>query len=189
MVSLWSVAALVGGGILVWSGIQNRSPLEVVRETLSGQQPAAGPQTVTPVLSANPTTTEPSGGGGGTMAQRDAFLAEARKHIGKRYVFATAGPNTFDCSGLVMYCYKKVTGKTLFDGLHSATVQWKRSAPVNGPRPGDLVFFNGTSTLKHHVAIVAGPGQMVSASNEQRGVEEVPIWNESHVYGALPWSD
>ena len=31
----------------------------------------------------------------------------AKRQIGKPYVWAAAGPNSFDCSGLVVYSYAK----------------------------------------------------------------------------------
>lgn len=37
----------------------------------------------------------------------DDVINEAKKHLGKPYVWGAAGPNSFDCSGYVSYVLKK----------------------------------------------------------------------------------
>ncbi|MFC9976130.1 C40 family peptidase [Spirillospora sp. NPDC127200] len=77
-------------------------------------------------------------------------LAHAYKKKGKPYRYGAAGPNAFDCSGLVQWSYKKagvqlprVTGSQ-YRAVKNK-VSWKNLSP------GDLVFFNG----KGHVGMVA----------------------------------
>ena len=36
------------------------------------------------------------------------FIQELKKHIGEPYIWGAEGPNQFDCSGLVNYCYKQI---------------------------------------------------------------------------------
>ncbi len=76
----------------------------------------------------------------------------------KPYVWGAEGPNSFDCSGLVMWAYQKV-GISL---PHYTGDQWTAGTHVsrNELRPGDLVFFY--SDL-HHVGIYIGAGLMVHA--------------------------
>ena len=76
---------------------------------------------------------------------------------GKPYVWAAAGPNAFDCSGLVMYVFAQI-GISL---PHSSYAQVGMGSPVDlaDLQPGDLVFFNGDS----HVGIYIGGGNMVHA--------------------------
>jgi cell wall-associated NlpC family hydrolase len=78
--------------------------------------------------------------------------------IGKPYVWAAAGPNSFDCSGLVVYAWGKA-GKTL---RHFTGWQWDDATPitVDQLQPGDLVFYFATH---HHVAIYVGGGWVVNA--------------------------
>ena len=81
----------------------------------------------------------------------------AYQQIGKPYQYAGSGPNVFDCSGLVMYCYAKV-GISL---PHSSYMQARCGVQVSYEQlePGDLVFFHGYG----HVGMYVGGGQYIHA--------------------------
>jgi peptidoglycan DL-endopeptidase CwlO len=81
----------------------------------------------------------------------------AMAQLGKPYVYATAGPDTFDCSGLVVYSYAAV-GVSL---PHSSYALWNVGVYVSQDQlqPGDLVFFDGLG----HVGIYIGGGQFIHA--------------------------
>lgn len=74
-------------------------------------------------------------------------------------MWAAAGPNSFDCSGLTLYAWAKA-GKTL---RHYAKWQWEDGTPISRSqlRPGDLVFFYPPSL--HHMGMYVGGGWMVHA--------------------------
>lgn len=76
----------------------------------------------------------------------------------KPYVWGAEGPNSYDCSGLVMWAYKKV-GINL---PHYTGSQWTAGRHISRDelRPGDLVFFYRDL---HHVGIYIGGGLMVHA--------------------------
>lgn len=84
--------------------------------------------------------------------------------IGKRYVYAASGPNSFDCSGLTYYIFKNQLDITLprVSGTQ-ATVGTKveRSQLI----PGDLVFFNTVGSRISHVGLYIGNGNMIHASS------------------------
>jgi cell wall-associated NlpC family hydrolase len=82
----------------------------------------------------------------------------ACSEIGKNYVWGSAGPNTFDCSGLTMYAWGKV-GVTL---RHYTMWQWEDTKRVTKAQlmPGDLIFFYSD---KHHVGMYVGGDWMVNA--------------------------
>ncbi|WP_375503129.1 C40 family peptidase [uncultured Jatrophihabitans sp.] len=111
-------------------------------------------------------------------------LAEARKHIGQRYVWGATGPKTFDCSGLVMYSYMKagfVTPRISEDQSQAA-----RLIPASHAQPGDLVFFHDTQGDVYHVAIYVSPGLTVAAIDESSGVNYQRIWDPTTVtYGSF----
>jgi cell wall-associated NlpC family hydrolase len=85
----------------------------------------------------------------------DTALAQ----LGDPYVWAAAGPNAFDCSGLTQYAYA-AAGVTL---PHSSRTQSTMGTAVSRAQlqPGDLVFFYSPVS---HVGIYIGNGQMVHAS-------------------------
>lgn len=68
------------------------------------------------------------------------LIKEAKTHIGKKYVWASKGPNTFDCSGFTSYIYKKVG----YNISGSSRSQYKLGCSIDKHDllPGDLVFFS-----------------------------------------------
>lgn len=87
-----------------------------------------------------------------SLKQRALNVAKTKK--GSAYQYGAAGPNRFDCSGLVMYSYGKV-GKKL---KHNAQAQYNASRHVSpgSRKPGDLVFIGRSSKGIYHVGIYAG---------------------------------
>ena len=81
----------------------------------------------------------------------------AMAQLGKPYVWAASGPDTFDCSGLVVYAFGAV-GKSL---PHSTYSLYAMGVPVSRDQlqPGDLVFFDGLG----HMGIYIGGDQFVHA--------------------------
>jgi cell wall-associated NlpC family hydrolase len=93
---------------------------------------------------------------GSRAAQVAVDTAMAQR--GKSYVWAAAGPGSFDCSGLTMYAYAAAG----IDLPHSSAMQAQRGTPVSRSQlqPGDLVFFYSPVS---HVGMYVGNGQMVHA--------------------------
>ena len=89
---------------------------------------------------------------------------------GKPYVWAAAGPNAYDCSGLTQFAYR-AAGIAL---PHSSGVQSRVGTPValSALQPGDLVFFFHPVS---HVGIYIGNGQMVHASTAGQPVKVVNL--------------
>ena len=85
-------------------------------------------------------------------------VATARAQLGKPYVWAAAGPGSFDCSGLTMYSWA-AAGVSL---PHSSSMQMSSGTrvSVSALQPGDLVFYG---MPVHHVAIYVGGGQVIHA--------------------------
>ena len=98
------------------------------------------------------------------------LLKTAQSKLGCRYVYATAGPNTFDCSGLTSYIYARHGY-----GLHrSARDEMMDGVIVSSDalQVGDLIFYNRTGrnggTQVSHVGMYAGNGQIIHA--DSRGI-------------------
>jgi cell wall-associated NlpC family hydrolase len=85
-------------------------------------------------------------------------VAWARRQLGKPYRYGTAGPSTFDCSGLTSFCYAKMGIRI----NRSSREQTKNGVPVakNALIPGDLVFFGRPV---HHVGMYIGGGRYIHA--------------------------
>jgi len=85
-------------------------------------------------------------------------VAYAIAQLGKPYVFAASGPDTFDCSGLTMMAWRQV-GVSM---AHFAATQFDQfpRVSIDALAPGDLVFFYPTI---HHVGIYIGGGKMIHA--------------------------
>ena len=93
------------------------------------------------------------GTGKGAIAAKTACA-----QIGKPYVWAAAGPRTFDCSGLTLYAWA-AAGVTLG---HYTQWQWNEGKPVTRDQlqPGDLVFYFKDL---HHMSIYVGGNWVVHA--------------------------
>ena len=101
----------------------------------------------------------------GAQALQAVFTKE-----GDPYVWGAAGPNEFDCSGLVMWAYAQVgislphyTGSQWNSGVHVARADLE---------PGDLVFFYPDIS---HVGMYIGNGLMINAPNSAEPVRVEPI--------------
>ena len=97
-----------------------------------------------------------SGKGSQSIAQEAVRYAESK--IGAPYRWGAAGPDAFDCSGLVQWSYRQV-GVTLKRTTYDQATQGK---PVSRSqlRPGDLVFFYSDRPDRLHVRPLRGELQL-----------------------------
>jgi cell wall-associated NlpC family hydrolase len=90
-----------------------------------------------------------------------AIVAEARRHIGKPYVWGGKdGQPGFDCSGYTSAVFAAL-GVTLPAGAQ-AQLQAGAAVPQAGLKPGDLCFFVGRGS-PFHVGIYEGDGRFLHA--------------------------
>lgn len=107
-----------------------------------------------------------------------SIVALAKEQVGKPYVWAAAGPDKFDCSGLVQYVYQHAAGinlpRTTYD-----QVKVGQTVSLNQLQAGDLVFW-GSETAPYHVAIYIGNNQYVNAATPEQGtiLQNVSSYNE-----------
>lgn len=88
----------------------------------------------------------------------------AEAQLGKPYLFGGTGPDSFDCSGLVMMAYR-AAGVNI---VRTSEEQWATLPHVAASKvlPGDLVFFiggDGTPTSPGHVGLVIAKNTMIEA--------------------------
>ena len=101
-------------------------------------------------------------------------LRAALTQRGKPYVWGAAGPDSYDCSGLVVWAYAQegislphYTGSLWNSGMHVSRADLE---------PGDLVFFFPDIS---HVGIYLGNGLMVDAPSTGQDVQvQAVFWDE-----------
>lgn len=86
----------------------------------------------------------------------------AKKYLGHKYVYGTAGPDTFDCSGFTSYVYKHF-GYSLSRTSGGQRSNGKEVKKAN-LKAGDLVCFSG------HVGIYIGGNNFIHAANPKKGI-------------------
>jgi len=100
------------------------------------------------------------------------IISLAKQKLGHKYVWGAVGQKeTFDCSGLTQYVYKK-------NGINLPRTSLKQSkygkyVSRNQLKPGDLVFFDTSKEHKgyvNHVGIYIGNGEFLHASSAKKKV-------------------
>ena len=106
-----------------------------------------------------------------TMQAAQQVASYAMQMVGTMYRFGGAEPATgFDCSGLVQYVYRQVTGVTLPRTAKSLSSVGQK-IPLVTLQPGDLVFFNTRRFAFSHVGIYIGNNQFIHAPRTGERVE------------------
>ena len=103
-------------------------------------------------------------------ANASGAVAAALSKQGSPYDWGAAGPDSFDCSGLMYWAYQQ-HGKTI-PRTSQAQIAGGQSVSVDELQPGDLVgYFPGVT----HVGMYIGNGQIVHASTYGVPVQVVPV--------------
>ncbi|GAA1879547.1 C40 family peptidase [Pseudonocardia ailaonensis] len=105
-----------------------------------------------------------------------AAIDFALGEVGKPYVWGATGPNTYDCSGLMLRAFEsagiklpRVSRDQFNAGGH---------VPVRDAQPGDLMFYaydRSDPTTIHHVFLYMGNDQMVEAPYSGQNVRVQPV--------------
>lgn len=116
--------------------------------------------------------------GGGKYRQKIIQVAKSKK--GSKYVFGSKGPDTFDCSGFIYWCFKKATGKTIGGDSRSQPgtlralkhtkkgvriKELSKNTSTKKLQKGDIVYFSSGGT-NCHVEFYWGNGKTYGAHNE-----------------------
>ena len=126
--------------------------------------PVGSTVTATPAAASAPAVTS-TGTPGGSKVQAVVDFAVAQ--VGKPYVFNTAGPATYDCSGLTKASYAtvgvKLPHQSLLQSKLGVAIDWK-TTPIQA---GDLIFTfsSANPTQISHVGIAISATQWVEAPN------------------------
>jgi cell wall-associated NlpC family hydrolase len=108
---------------------------------------------------------------GNTGSKGEVALAFARGQLGKPYQFGAAGPDRYDCSGLVQAAWR-AAGVAL---PRTSQQQYANGRKISKAqlRIGDLVFFYGPHP--HHVGLYAGDGTIINAPRPGKPVQYAKI--------------
>jgi cell wall-associated NlpC family hydrolase len=103
-------------------------------------------------------------------------IAFAVRQVGKPYQWGAAGPNAYDCSGLVFAAYAAAGIQ-----IDRTTFGWQQDGPMvplSAIEPGDLLFSagsDGTPTTPGHVVMYLGGGQIIQAPQAGEDVQIDPL--------------
>ncbi|EOD67034.1 NLP/P60-family protein [Amycolatopsis vancoresmycina DSM 44592] len=97
----------------------------------------------------------------------------ALSRLGKPYVWGATGPDSFDCSGLLLWAYGKA-GITL-PRNSAAQAQFGTPVPRSQLQPGDLVAYYSPVS---HIGMYIGDGKMVHAPTSGDVVKISPLQSQ-----------
>ncbi len=110
----------------------------------------------------------------------------ARQQKGDPYRYGAAGPNAFDCSGLMQYAFSKA-GLRL-PRTSDAQAGAVRKISRKAMRPGDLVFFHRGGDV-YHVGVFTkrrhGATWIIHAPYGSKPVQGAKVWTDSWFPGTL----
>jgi len=116
-----------------------------------------------------------------TRSQRIGHAVQVVKNQkGDAYRYGAAGPNRFDCSGLVYFSYRKA-GFTNIPRTSGAQARFADRVKRKNMRKGDLMFFYDGGGV-YHVAVFTG------WNNGRRKMIHAP-YGGKRVHRASPWTN
>ncbi|GAB3940505.1 C40 family peptidase [Corynebacterium tapiri] len=105
-----------------------------------------------------------------SSSEGQAVVDAARSAIGSPYGWGSAGPSSFDCSGLTSWAYSQA-GKSI-PRTSQAQASAGQQVSLDALQPGDIiVYYSGAS----HVGIYTGNGTIIDSLNSGTTVSERPI--------------
>lgn len=103
-------------------------------------------------------------------------VAFALRQLGKPYQWGAAGPDAYDCSGLVFAAYSAAG-----IAIARTTFGWRQDGPqvpLTQIQPGDLLFSagsDGTPASPGHVVMYIGGGLIIQAPHAGQDVQTDPL--------------
>jgi cell wall-associated NlpC family hydrolase len=109
-------------------------------------------------------------------------VSAAKRQIGDPYRWGASGPGSFDCSGLVMYAWRKA-GVRLPRIAASQFRTVRKKVSWKNLKPGDLMFFRGLG----HVGMYVGHGKMIHSphSGARVRVDKLSGYRRTGFVGAV----
>lgn len=167
-----AVVLVATGGVFVYAGLSDRTPLEALKQITSGR-PAPVASKVAAV--SGPSVSGPGGAAAGAVSAAtggNALVAATAAYTGDRYSQPRRWePGFSDCSSFVGKAFKAVG---ITPPGFSTTWEYLAWPKLYAIRPGqeaagDLVVTTG------HMIMVTGPGQGIGQQNSRDNVQTGPI--------------
>ena len=126
-----------------------------------------------------------------TVAQRVSARVVSAKDIAMRqrgdaYAYGAAGPDRFDCSGLVFYSFRRAGFSV--PRTSGAQAGFARRIAKKDMRAGDLMFFSGSGGVYHAAIFLKwshGHAVMVHSPGSGQRVRVAVPWTSSWFGGTL----
>jgi soluble lytic murein transglycosylase-like protein len=124
----------------------------------------------------------------GATASESAVVAEAQKYLGVPYLWGGTDPTKgLDCSGFSQLVFGNL-GIDLPRTSSQQATSGKAVASLADARPGDLVFFDNSSSRAgvDHVGIYLGNGKMIAAPQAGESVKVQDVGSPTVIRRVLP---
>lgn len=140
------------------------------RAALVAREGSTDPNQVRQEVDSTDTTMAAAAPSSNASGKAAIAVRAAEAQIGKPYAWGAAGPDAFDCSGLMVYAWAQA-GISL---PHSSAMQAALPHQVSESelQPGDLV---GYYSPVHHVAMYVGNGMVINAPDFGESVKYAPL--------------
>ena len=159
----WYLVELNGEKVYIYKELLSDSKVTTTSRSSEFNRTEAANNAASVVVSEQTTVTNSSGITGNDV------VAYAKQYLGYPYVYATSGPDSFDCSGFTSYVYRHFG----YNISRSSSAQRNEGTDVSKEnlKPGDLIIFLNTArTAIGHVGIYIGNNQFIHASSSTTGV-------------------
>jgi hypothetical protein len=158
------------------------------RFVVRAQTASAGWASAAAAAGLNGTTATSSYASSGATATESAVVTEAEKYLGVPYLWGGTDPTKgLDCSGFTQLVYKNL-GIDLPRTSSQQATSGRAVASVGDARPGDLVFFDYSSSRAgiDHVGLYIGNGKMIAAPQPGESVKVQDVGTPTVIRRVLP---
>jgi peptidoglycan DL-endopeptidase CwlO len=152
-----SIVAASAAAAAAFAVLPTQPPTPAAPTVPGPTAPAPAPIASAPITLLNATS---------PAANRSSAMRNALSKVGAPYRYGSAGPNAFDCSGLVSWAFKNAGTSLPRSSRTMSTVG--KAVSKSDLQPGDLVFFYKPVS---HVGIYIGGGKIVHASSRKSPVK------------------